>query len=178
MRWTSLKKLSSCFLFLLLFSSSAMWSQSPPSSRIMEVSYEDWLWLTKTVKELSKLNEQHESTLSDQKKLGIERKLKLEQLNKQLDSLLQELSKVKSFNDDLRKKLASIEESLQSLKLDLEASKAEAIKLTIGEHVAWGIEGLTGVGLLTLGLIRQDAILMVSGSLMLAASIGHFVALY
>jgi hypothetical protein len=170
MRWRAL------YLgFFLVLSSSAAWSQEPPSSKIVEISYDHWTKLQDAFKMLKELQAKHTISLDNGNQWQIDLIRKLKNFEARYEGLLKELEKEKGFSESLLKKIDELVSELENSKTSLEKARSEALKISLSAHIAWSVDAGIGVGLVVYGIYKGDPVLVITGAVMIAGSGGHFI---
>jgi hypothetical protein len=176
MKW--LKCMILFFAVLSFWSSPLLWSQDTSSSRIVEISYDNWVKLQNIQTRLNdwqvKLNNSTSKGMSWSQSVISEYLT----LVNDFDNIKLDLEKEKKYSADSDKKVTELQSKLANLDESLQQAQSSALKIVISIHIAWGIEGLTGGGLIAYGIYKGDPIMIVSGIVMVAGSAAHFAGFY
>jgi septal ring factor EnvC (AmiA/AmiB activator) len=138
-------------LFTLLLSPPVLWSQSsssPDSSRIITISYSDWM----RQKEISEAQDKLNRELTNELMLS---NVEMQNLKKQVtnwqskyEKLLQDFKDGKIDIEELRKSLTEVENFLKSAEESLNGSKKKIISLQVERDIA-----LVGCGVLAVAVV-------------------------
>lgn len=146
-------------LFLSLFvllSPSALWSQSPSSSRVMTITVEQWTMLNELPDKYDKLLTSHLLTV----KTGSEWQKKMDQeLTKwkdDFDQLLKDLEKERGFSATLLGRLTSLYEQLAILDESLEKAESIVKRLEFENTCLWVGVGVTTTAVIVLVIINAQ----------------------
>lgn len=175
MKW--LKRLLSLFVLLSCLSSD-MWSQDISYSKIVEISYENWIKLNQTIETISNLLKMQSESLESGTSWSESLTKKLLDLQIELQNIKNLLIKEKQFSLDLSNRIDSLLINSKKLEDSLQQAQSSALKIVIGEHIAWGVDGLAGAGMIAYGIYKKDTVMIIAGIVMFVGSVGHFVGIY
>jgi hypothetical protein len=165
-------------LALLFFSPPLSWSQDTSSSRIVEISYDNWVKLNQIIETISNLLQMQSESLESGTSWSDSLTKKLLDLQIELQNIKNLLTKEKQYSQDLSNRIDSLLINSTNLEKLLQQAQSSAIKIVIGEHIAWGAEGLSGISLIVYGIYKLDPVMIVAGVVMTAGSVCHFIGLY
>jgi hypothetical protein len=163
--------LSLCFLFFSPF----VWSQESSSSKIVEISYDNWIKLNQSIEIISNLLRMQSESLESGTSWSESLTKKLLDLQIELQNIKDLLIKEKQFSEVLSNRIDSLLANSKKLEESLQQAQSSALKIMIGVHIAWGVDAAVGAGLIAYGIYKGDAVLVCSGIAMVLGAGGHFI---